>query len=192
MTIEKVNEKPSKISLKKLYYALMTDESAETWSGVKVLEMPISLNQTPNFSEASLDAGDRVVDQEAQLDSISLAGEVADLPTEVQADWFGHTLSDEKGLIVSNDDKPPFMAVGYESGSKLVWFYKAKFKPGEEANSTRKKGETAYKTYPFSGEVIPLSTGELKHVVDTRDTGVTATPDTFFATVKKPTVTPAP
>lgn len=192
MPVTTVNEKPTKISLKKLYYALMTDETAETWSGVKVLTMPISLTQTPNFSDASLDGGDRVVAQESQLDSITIAGETVDLPTEVQADWFGHTVSDEGGLIVSSDDSPPYMAVGYESGSKLVWFYKAKFKPGEEANSTRKKGETAYKTYPFSGEVIPLISGQIKHVVDTRDTGVTETPETFFATVKKPTITPAP
>lgn len=192
MPVTAVNEKPQKISLKKLYYALMTDETAETHGAVKVLSMPISLTQTPNFSEASLDAGDRVVDQEAQLDSITIAGETADLPTEVQADWFGHTLSDEGGLIVNSNDKPPFMAIGYESGSKLVWLYKAKFKPGEEANSTRKKGETAYKTYPFSGEAIPLSSGNIKHVVDTRDTGVTVTADTFFATVTKPTVTPTP
>lgn len=188
MTIKTVNEKPTKISLKKLYYALMTDEQAETYSeDVKVLEMPISLTQTPNFSEASLDAGDRVVDSEAQLDSVTIAGETADLPVEVQADWFGHKLSTVGGLIVNSNDKPRFMAIGYESGSKLVWFYKAKFKPGEEAVNTRKKGETAYKTYPFSGEALPLSTGEIKHVVDTSLDGVTEKPETFFATVQKPT-----
>lgn len=192
MPVTTVNEKPQKISLKKLYYALMTDETTETYDAVKVLTMPISLTQTPNFSEASLDAGDRVVDQEAQLDSITIAGETADLPTEVQADWFGHTISSDGGLIVSNTDKPPFMAIGYESGSKLVWLYKAKFKPGEEANQTRRKGETSYKTYPFSGEAIPLTDGQIKHVVDTRDTGVTVTADTFFETVTKATLPTTP
>ncbi|BDH62308.1 hypothetical protein MTP04_24380 [Lysinibacillus sp. PLM2] len=192
MPVTTVNEKPQKISLKKLYYALMTDETTEAYDAVKVLTMPISLTQTPNFSEASLDAGDRVVDQEAQLDSITIAGETADLPTEVQADWFGHTISSDGGLIVSNTDKPPFMAIGYESGSKLVWLYKAKFKPGEEANQTRRKGETSYKTYPFSGEAIPLTDGQIKHVVDTRDTGVTVTADTFFETVTKATLPTTP
>ncbi|WP_324730273.1 major tail protein [Lysinibacillus fusiformis] len=196
MAIKNVNEKPSKISLKKLYYALMTDEQNETYSeDIKVLEMPISLTQTPNFSEASLDAGDRVVDQEAQLDSVTIAGETADLPIEVQADWFGHKLSSAGGLIVNSNDTPRFLAIGYESGSKLVWFFKAKFKPGEEAANTRKKGETTYKTYPFSGEALPLSTGNIKHVVDTRNEGVTETPETFFASVQMPeekTTVPTP
>lgn len=187
MAVTTVNEKPQKISLKRIHYALMTNEQSETWGDIKTLTMPISLTQTPNFSEASLDAGDRVVDQEAQLDSITLAGETADLPTAVQADWYGHKLSSEGGLITNSNDAPPFMAIGYESGSKLVWLFKVKLKPGEDANNTRKKGETSYKTYPFSGEAIPLIDGNVKHVIDTRDTGVTATAETFFATVKKPT-----
>lgn len=190
MSISTVNEKPKKISLKRLYYALMTDEQVETWGGVKVLEMPISLTQTPNFSEAALDAGDRVVDQEAQLDSITLAGETADLPNEVLADWYGHKLSTDGGIITNSSDTPNFIALGYESGSKLVWFYKAKLKPGEDAANTRKKGETSYKTDTFSGEALPLTAGDLKHVIDTRDAGVATTAETFFTAVTKPTVAP--
>lgn len=188
-----VNEKPQKISLKRLHYAKMTDEQAETYDVVKTLTMPISLTLTPNFSEAYLDAGDRVVDQEAQLDSVTVAGETADLPLEVQADWFGHKLSSDGGLIVNSNDVPNAIAIGFESGSKMTWFYKAKFKPGEESNSTRKKGETSYKIYPFSGEALPLIDGIVKHTVDTRDSGVTVDADTFFATVTKPTeATPTP
>ncbi|MFJ8102791.1 major tail protein [Lysinibacillus sp. NPDC096212] len=187
MAITPVNEKTKKISLKRLYYALMMDEAAETYAAdIKVLDMPISFTQTPNYSEASLDAGDRVADSEAQLDSISISGEVADLPTEVQADWYGHKLSSDGGLIVNTNDSSRYLAVGYESGSKLVWYYKVKFKPGEESANTRKKGETSYKTDTFSGEALPPKNGDIKHVVDTRDTGVTATAETFFASVKKP------
>ena len=193
MAVTTVNEKPQKISLKKIHYALMTDEQTETWGAVKTLTMPITLTQTPNFSEAHLDAGDRVVDQEAQLDSITLAGETADLPTEVLVDWYGHKKSADGGIITNANDTPNPIAIGYESGSKLVWFYKAKLKPGEESAATRKKGETNYKTYPFSGEVLPLVDGNIKHVVDTRDPGVTVNADTFFATVKRPTeAVPAP
>ncbi|MEG0450122.1 MAG: hypothetical protein RR595_09715 [Lysinibacillus sp.] len=193
MAATTVNEKPQKISLKKIHYALMTDAQTETFGDVKTLTMPISLTLTPNFSEAHLDAGDRVVDQEAQLDSITIAGETADLPTEVLVDWYGHKLSEEGGIITNSNDTPNPIAIGFESGSKMVWLYKAKLKPGEESNATRKKGETNYKTYPFSGEALPLISGDLKHTVDTRDTGVNETAETFFATVKKPTIaTPTP
>lgn len=193
MAATTVNEKPQKISLKRLHYALMTDDAAETYGEVKTLTMPISLTLTPNFSEAHLDAGDRVVDQEAQLDSITIAGETADLPTEVLVDWYGHKMSAEGGIITNANDTPNAIAIGFESGSKLVWLYKAKLKPGEESNATRKKGETSYKIYPFSGEALPLISGDLKHTVDTRDANVTATPETFFASVGKPTEpTPTP
>ncbi|MFE3573646.1 major tail protein [Lysinibacillus sp. NPDC059133] len=184
-----VNEKPQKISLKRIHYALMTNEQTETWGEVKTLTMPISMTLTPNFSEAHLDAGDRVVDQEAQLDSITIAGETADLPTEVLVDWYGHKKSAEGGIITNANDTPNAIAIGFESGSKLVWLLKAKLKPGEETNTTRKKGETSYKVYPFGGEALPLIDGVIKHTVDTRDTGVTATAETFFKTVAKPNET---
>lgn len=185
-------EKVQKMSLKRLHYAVMTDEVAETYGEVKTLTMPIELTLTPNFSEATFDAGDQVVANEVQLDTISIAGQVADLPTEVQADWYGHKLSDDKGLIMNANDKPNYLAVGFQSGSKLTWLFKSKFKPTEESNSTKKKGETTFKQQGFSGEFIPLEDGTLKHTVRTDDTGVTETAETFFATVKKPTVTPAP
>lgn len=49
MTATTVNEKPQKISLKRLHYALMTDEKAETHGDVKTLTMPISLTLTPIY-----------------------------------------------------------------------------------------------------------------------------------------------
>lgn len=192
MAVAPIKEKPQKLSLKKLHYALMTDEIAETFGPVKTLTMPIELTLTPNFSEALLDAGDRVVDQESQLDTVTVAGQIADLPKEVQLDWYGHKESSEGGIITNSNDAPNTIAFGFESGSKLVWFYKAKFKPGEEQNTTKKKGETAYKTYPFSGEAIPLADGTIKHAVDTRDDGVSVTAETFFAEVKKPQIPTTP
>ena len=187
-----VQEKVQKISLKKIYYAVMTDETTEDYGDVKTLTMPIELTLTPNISEAPFDAGDRVVANEVQFDTITIAGQVADLPTEVQANWYGHKLSDDKGLIMNANDAPNYLAIGFESGSQLVWLYKSKFKPTEESNATKKKGETAYKQYGFSGEAIPLEDGTLKYTVRTDDDGVTVTPATFFSEVTKPTITPTP
>lgn len=182
-----IQEKVQKISLKRLHYAVMTDVSAETYGEVKTLTMPISLTLTPNFSEAGFDAGDRQVAYENQLDSITVAGELADLPTEVQADWYGHKLSADGGLIMSVEDEANYIAVGFESGSKLVWLYKAKFRPTEEANSTKVAGETSFKSYGFSGEALPLEDGTVKHTVRTDDAGVTVTADDYFTTVAVPT-----
>ena len=187
-----IQEKVEKISLKRLHYAVMTDETTEEHGEVKTMTMPIELTLTPNFSEGTFDAGDQVVANEVQLDTITLAGQVADLPSEVQADWYGHQLSDDKGVIMNTNDTPNYLAIGFESGSKLVWLYKAKIRPTEESNATKKKGEIAYKQSGFSGEVIPLADGTLKHTIRTTDPGVTETAATFFATVKKPTVTPTP
>lgn len=182
-----IQEKVQKVSLKKIHYAVMTDEVAETHGTVKTLTMPIELGLTPNYSEAGFDAGDRQVAYENQLDSISIAGQLADLPTEVQEDWYGHKKSADGGLIISVEDQAKYVAIGFESGSKLVWLYKAKFKPTEETNTTKKKGETAFRQHGFAGEALPLATGIVRHTVRTDDTGVTVTADTFFATVKLPT-----
>lgn len=187
-----IQEKVEKISLKRLHYAVMTDETTEEHGEVKTMTMPIELTLTPNFSEGTFDAGDQVVANEVQLDTITLAGQVADLPSEVQADWYGHQLSDDKGVIMSTNDTPNYLAIGFESGSKLVWLFKAKIRPTEESNATKKKGEIAYKQSGFSGEVIPLADGTLKHTIRTTDPGVTETAATFFADVKKPIVTPTP
>lgn len=183
-------EKVQKVSLKRLFYAVMTDEVEEKYDAVKTLTMPIELTLTPNFAEGTFDAGDQVVDTEVKLDTISIAGQTADLPTEVQADWFGHKLSGEKGLIASANDMPNYIALGFHSGSKLVWIYKTKLRPTEETNTTKKKGEIAYKQSGFSGEAIPLIDGTIKYTVRTDDEGVTVAPETFFATVRKPTDTP--
>ena len=182
-----IQEKVQKISLRRLHYAVMTDVDAETHGEVKTLTMPISLNLTPNFSDAGFDAGDRQVAYENQLDSITIAGELADLPTDVQVDWFGHKKSADGGLIMNVEDEANYLAVGFESGKKLVWLYKAKFKPTEESNATKKKGETAFKQYGFSGEALPLEDGTIKHTVRTDDEGVTVTSDEYFATVTAPT-----
>lgn len=184
-----MNEKVQKMSLKRLHYAVMTDEVEETFDTVKTLTMPIELTLTPNFAEATFDAGDQVVANDVQLDTITIAGQTADLPTDVQADWYGHEVSADGGLIVNVNDEPNYVAIGFESGSKLVWLYKAKLRAAEETNTTKRKGEITYKQSGFSGESIPMKDGLLKYTVRTDDDTVTTTPDTFFGTVTLPNAT---
>src|SRR5690554_3271546 len=136
-----MNEKVQKMSLKKLYYAVMTDEMEETFDAVKTLTMPIELTLTPNYAEATFDAGDQVVASDVQLDSITIAGQAADLPTQVQADWYGHEVSADGGIVTNVNDDAPYVAIGFESGSKLVWLYKNKLRATEETLNTKRKGE---------------------------------------------------
>ena len=187
-----IQEKVQKISLKKIHYAVMTDEITEEHGEVKTLTMSIELTLTPNFSEAGFDAGDRQVAYETQLDSITIAGQLADLPTAVMVDWYGHQMSDEGGVITNVNDEANYVAIGFESGAKIVWIYKSKFTPTEETNSTKVKGETTFKQTGFSGEALPLGDGLIRYTLRTDDENVTVTPETFFADVTKPTVTPVP
>ena len=184
-----MQEKVQKMSLKKLYYAVMNDEVTETFGEVETLSMPIELTLTPNFAEATFDAGDQVVASDVQLDSITIAGQTADLPTQVQADWYGHEVSPSGGLVTNVNDVAPYVAIGFESGSKLVWLYKTRLRATEETNTTKRKGEIAYKQSGFSGETIPLKDGLLKYTVRTDDESVTTTPDLFFGTVTLPNTT---
>lgn len=187
-----IQERVQKVSFKKIHYALMTDEDAETYGPIETMDMPISFGMAPNRSSAHLDAGDRVADTQSKLDSINITGELADLPTKVRADWFGHEISAEGGLIERTTDESPYIAIGLEGEDKLTWVYKIKLEPADDSYDTKKKGEAGYKTSTFTGEAIPLKDGLIRFPIRLSDPDVTETAETFFADVKKPTSTPTP
>src|SRR5690606_20531342 len=67
---------------------------------------------------------------------------VADLPLEVQADLFGHELTEDGILIRRANAVPPWVAVGYKTlksnGSyRYTWLAKGKFVEPEQSNQTK-------------------------------------------------------
>jgi len=189
--------------IKRLVYALMTDELLETYSTVKDAPPLISIKVSPKVETATLYADNKAVETATSMGDISIDIETQDLPLEVQADFLGHALDPLTGTMVYNvDDKPPYMALGYQrtkgnGKSRYVWLYKVKFQEIEEEGKTQ-EDKVTFQTPKLSGLAIANKNGDWKKVAD-EDSKGTPIVD-FLATVPvsgapdliAPTVTTVP
>ena len=174
------------IGVKKLVYAIMTDEVLETYGAVKTAPPLINIKVAPKSDTAKLYADNSVVEVCTTLGDIDLDFETQDMPLEVQADFFGHVLDPLSGVMAYNaNDKAPYMAIGYErtkanGKSRCVWLMKAKFEEiPEEAKSQEDK--VSFQTPKTTGTAIANKAGEWKSVAD-EDSGTTPVVD-FLATI---------
>lgn len=138
------------IGLRNLVYAkLLTDPppgtGPATYDEVKPIAGAISAVLNPNGANATLFADDGPYEVASTIGEISLELNVADLPLEVQADLFGHELTENGILIRRANAVPPWVAIGYKTlksnGSyRYTWLAKGKFVEPEQSNQT--KGDT--------------------------------------------------
>ena len=174
------------IGVKKLVYAIMTDEVLETYGAVKTAPPLINIKVAPKSDTAKLYADNSVVEVCTTLGDIALDFETQDMPLEVQADFFGHVLDPLKGVMTYNsNDKAPYMAIGYErtkanGKSRCVWLLKAKFEEISEEAKTQ-EDKVSFQTPKTTGTAIANKAGEWKSVADA-DSGTTPVVD-FLATV---------
>ena len=101
------------IGLRNLVYAkLLTDPApggTATYDAVKPIAGAISANINPNASNETLFADDGPYETATTIGQIALELNVADLPLEVQAELFGHTLTATGVLIRKSGDTPPWV-----------------------------------------------------------------------------------
>ena len=190
--------------IKKLVYALMLDDSLETYDEVKEAPPLISIKVAPSVDIASLYADNQIVETATSIGDISIDIETQDLPLEVQADFLGHTLDPLTGEMAYNiNDKAPYLAIGYQrtkgnGKNRYVWLFKVKFQAVEEEGKTS-EGKVAFQTPKLSGLAIANLSGDWKNVAD-EDSGTTPATVAFLATVPgtgpfdavAPTVTSVP
>lgn len=168
------------VGLDKLYYAIMTDETTESYATPKAFPGAIQLNVTPTTNSATLYSDDQASEVADSLGDIQVSLNVEDVPTEIQADLLGHTV-DEKGVLVkSKNDYAPYVAIGYrrrKSNGKYryVWNYKGKFRPGAEEAKT-KTDTPEFQTPTIEATFLPrVDNGKWQAVVNEDDEGVDAT-----------------
>lgn len=177
--------------IKKLVYAIMTDEATETYGAVKTAPPLISFKVDPKSEMGMLYADNSVVESASELGDIGVEVETQDVPLEVQADWLGHTLDQANGVLNYNkDDKAPYLAVGYQrtkanGKNRFVWLYKVKFSEIAEEGKT-KEGKPQFITPKISGIAIANKNGDWRKVADDDTKGSALT--TFLDTI--PTSTP--
>lgn len=149
------------IGLNNLVYAkLLTDEksSQATYDTVTSIAGAISANINPNASSETLFADDGPYETASTIGQITLELNVADLPLEVQAALFGHTLTAEGVLIRKSNDVPPWVAVGFKSLKsngkyRYTWLAKGKFGLPEQNNQTKGDSVT-YNTPTTTGSFV--------------------------------------
>lgn len=132
------------IGLSNLVYAkLLTDpiSGKATYEASKVVKGAISANINPNASNETLFADDGPYETATTIGGVSLELNVADLPLEVQAELFGHTM--EGGVLIRKaGDVPPWVAVGFKTLKsngkyRYTWLAKGKFGLPEQSNETK-------------------------------------------------------
>ena len=106
--------------VKKLVYAVMTDEALETYGAVKEAPPLMNIKVSPKSDSAKLYADNDVSEIETSLGDIAVDFETKDMPLEVQADFFGHALDAETGQMVYNsNDHAPYLAIGYQRTRRI-------------------------------------------------------------------------
>jgi phi13 family phage major tail protein len=149
------------IGLADLHYALLVTDPAP--GGVATYETPvripgvISANVNPNSSNGTLFADNGPYETASSIGEISLELNVADLPMEVQAVLFGHSIVGGV-MLRKSTDIPPWVAIGFRSlksdGTwRYTWLDKGKFSLPEQSNQT--KGDSVeFQTPTTSGSFV--------------------------------------
>jgi len=172
--------------IKKLVYAIMTDEVLETYSAVKSAPPLINIKVAPKVDTATLYADNQMVETATSVGDIAIDFETQDMPLEVQADFLGHTLDPLTGTLMYNvNDQAPYLAIGYQrtkgnGKNRYVWLFKAKFEEISEEGKTQ-EGKVTFQTPKVTGFAIANKNGDWKKVADDDTKGTTIVD--FLATV---------
>lgn len=149
-----------------------------TYEDIYKVPGAISANVNPNASSETLFADDGPYETAATIGQISMELNVADLPLELQAKLFGHTLTAEGVLIRKSGDTPPWVAVGFKSLKsngkyRYTWLAKGKFGMPEQNNET--KGDSvSFQTPTTTGSFVKRECDdEWERHIDEDSTGFT-------------------
>lgn len=155
----------TRIGCDSLVYALMTTEDTATTAPVydtpKSAPGVISVNINPNASQETLFADDGPYDTATTLGQIGVEINKAELTAENKADLLGHEIDENGGVVYSDNDVSPWVAIGFrtiKSNGKYryVWLYKGKFTDPEDNNET-KADSINFQTDTISGQFVKLN-----------------------------------
>ena len=155
----------TRIGCDNLVYAVMKTEdtasTAPTYDAVKAAPGVISININPNASQETLFADDGPMDTATTLGKVDVAINKAELTTEYKADLLGHEIDSNGGIVYSDSDVPPWVAIGFrtlKSNGKYryVWLYKGKFTDPEDNNET-KADSINFQTDTINGQFVKLN-----------------------------------
>lgn len=194
----------AEIGVKKLVYAVMTDEDLELYGVVKQAKGLINMKVAPKSDTAKLAADNEYVEVVSSVGDIGVDFEITDMPLDIQADLFGHTLITETGeMDYDINDSAPYVAIGYQrtkvnKKNRFVWLYKVKFEEIAEESKTAEPGKTSFQTPKVTGTAIANKNGKWKRIADEDTKGapivgfLDSVPGTTPTDLAAPTVTSVP
>ena len=196
----------TRIGVSNFHYALMTTE--ETLTAPPTYATPISApglmsaNINPNASIDTLFYDDGPGETAATIGQISVEIQKNALSTSDKATLLGKTVDTKGGLVSSDTDVPPWVAIGFKSLKsngkyRFVWLYKGKFSDPEDNNET--KGDSInWQSETITGNFVKLmyeyTAGDKKirpwkYEMDEEDQAATAaTMNAWFDAVVMPTL----
>lgn len=155
----------TRIGLDKLHYAIMTTEDDSTTAPAYAIPVAADgvmvANINPNSSLDTLFADDGPYESAATLGNIEVEIQKAFLTPQNKADLLGHTLDSQGGVIFSDNDTPPYVAIGFRSLKangkyKYTWLQKGRFSEPEDNNET--KGDTInWQQDTINGQFVKLT-----------------------------------
>lgn len=164
------------VGLKDLHYAILTndDDTGTDYESVKKIAGAITANMSTTYNTSDLRADDGVAETAESKGITTVSLNTKDLPKEAKADLLGQTINNDGVLIESDNDRPPYVAIGFRSEKangeyRHVWLYKGKFTL-PETNYETKQETPAFQTPTLEGRFLSrLSDGERKAEVDSDD-----------------------
>ena len=150
----------TRIGVSNFHFAKMTTE--ETLTTVPTYDTPVSapglmsLNINPNSSIDTLFADDGPFETAATIGQLQKNA----LSTSEKAALLGKTIDTKGGLVSSDTDLPPWVAIGFKSLKsngkyRYVWLYKGKFSDPEDNNET--KGDSInWQSETITGNFVKL------------------------------------
>lgn len=136
----------TRIGVSNFHYALMTAE--ETLTSLPTYDTPksapglMSANINPNASIDTLFADDGPFETAATNGQIEVEIQKNALSTTNKVDLLGKTVDSKGGIVSSDTDIPPWVAIGFKSLKsngkyRYIWLYKGKFSDPEDNNETK-------------------------------------------------------
>lgn len=169
----------SRVGVSNLHYAkLLTDTAGNiTYDNIVSVPGTVNIDITPQTDNATLYADDGPYETDSSTGKYEVSIELADLPTAVQADLLGHTISSNTDeLITKTTDSAPYVAIMFESkkangATRYVKLYKGKF--AEPESNYQTKGESIeFQTSTITANFVALTGNhEIERKIDSDDTG---------------------
>ena len=180
------------IGLDFFHYAIMDDETNETYGEVYHIPLLQQANVSPIVNSANLSADDKIAETADAIIGANVTIGLANIPTADQARLLGSTIDANGVLARRGTDQAPYVATAWRrrmaNGKyRYVWNYKGRFRPFEDNAET--KGESInFQTPAITATFLLRDKDDLwQNVVNEGDTGFTdVVKDAWFDTVYEP------